>query len=211
MSQILKMSEIPHGIQTGHLREVQSNVEPVIRREGDVVVIPIFVREVEIVEDEDIRVGYVYFEAPVAYNGQNLEDYDTCCRQSYAGIREYLYGDWKVQNEQILKSTFTAHQYAVREAFPKYDGDVPKNVVRFEEIRQEFWAAVMEILTILEKTPEDLPEGPISSEQMIAWALENGMTSKQMQSYIPTFQNISLNLLHNGRNWDELFPMPAAV
>lgn len=209
MSTIQKMSEIPNGIQVGHLQEVQSDVEPFIRKEGDVVIIPIFVREAARPEgDENPLPIYKYFEAPVKYAGQDIVDYDKCCRQSYADIRAYLYGDWKVQNEQILKATFTAHQYAVREAFPKYDGDIPQNIVRFEEIHAQFWTVIDAVLAKLEKTREDLPEQPFSSEQMVEWALENGMTFEQMQEYVPTFQNISLNLLHNGRNWDELFPAP---
>ena len=209
MNTIHKMSGIPSGVQIKHLREVQSDVEPFIRKEGNVVYIPIFEREIQTTdEQENANTSYLYFEAPVKYAGQDITDYDKCCRQSYADIRAYLYGDWKVQNEQILKATFTAHQYAVREAFPKYDGDIPQNLVRFEEIHAQFWSVIDAVLAKLEKTREDLPEQPFSSEQMVQWALENGMTTNQMQEYVPTFQNISLNLLHNGRNWDELFPAP---
>ena len=116
-----------------------------------------------------------------------------------------MYGDWTVQNEMMLKSQFTAHQWAVRETFPKATGEVVENINRFDMIVKEFWGTIDQILEQLGKTREDLPSVPVTSEQMIVWALENGMTAEQVQTVIPIFQNISLNLLHNGRNWDELF------
>ena len=116
MSVIEKMSSIPNGIQTSHLREVQSDVEPMIRLDGKTLFIPIFVRQGEATDEQgNVHTSYRYFEAPAAYVGQDMADYSKCCLQSYADIRAYLYGDWKTQNEQILKSTFTAHQYAVRD------------------------------------------------------------------------------------------------
>lgn len=206
MKKIEKMSPIPGPIQTGHLRETQSNQEPRVRLEAGKIIIPLFVRK----EEKTTDVGLVqeffhYFECPVTYNGQNLEDYDILCRQCYSEIRRYMYGDWTVQNEMMLKSQFTAHQWAVREAFPKATGEIVENINRFDMIVKEFWATINQILEQLGKTREDLPPVPVTSEQMIVWALENGMTAEQVQTVIPTFQNISLNLLHNGRNWDELF------
>ena len=40
---------------------------------------------------------------------------------------------------------------------------------------------------------------------MLAWATQQGMSAVDQANYATKFIAVSVNLLHNGRNWDELF------
>ena len=186
-----------NGIQTDFLRSTESVTEPVIRREGKNIIIPALIRQ----EGEVYR----YYEVPVRYTGQDISDYQKCCVQSYADLRKYFYGPATVQLEQQLKGTFAEHQYAVRMAFPKKAGEVPAAVTRFEEIKAAFWEVVDGVLTKLGKTRDDLPDQPFNAETMLAWAVEQGLTAADIADASAAIMRISLDLLHNGRNWQELF------
>ena len=84
---------------------------------------------------------------------------------------------------------------------------------RFKAIKATFWAAVDEVCSKVGKTREDLPvSGGFNAEQMVAFAIEKGMSAADIASYTSKFTIISLNLLQNNRNWDELFvDIPAPV
>ncbi len=195
MSKIV--NEIPENFDVSFLTETESGTEPVIRREDGLIFFPALIRN---------NGGlYRYFDVPVKYKGQELADYDKCKLQCYAALRAFFYGPVTVQLEQQLKGTFAAHQYAVKLAFPKAEGDIPAGVTRFNAIKAEFWAAIDEVLTATGKTRADLPEQPFNAEAMLAWAVAQGMTEDAIAGYAQTFSAISLNLLHNGRNWNELF------
>ena len=186
-----------NGIQTDFLKETESGTAPEIRREGKNIIIPVLIRK-----DGDV---YRYFEVPVKYTGQDITDYDKCCIQSYAELRKFFYGPAEVQMEQQLKGTFAEHQYAVRLAFPKKAGEVPAAVTRFEEIKAGFWNVIDAVLVKIGKTREDLPEQPFNAETMLAWAVENGLPAADIAEASGEIMRISLDLLHNGRNWNELF------
>ncbi|MBQ9501779.1 MAG: hypothetical protein IJU70_06460 [Lentisphaeria bacterium] len=193
-------TEIPAGLDTSFLRETRSMTEPAIRREGNLIVIPVFVRATTAGDATEYR----YFEVPAKYTGQDLTDYGKCLLQSYAAIRHFFYGDWAVQNEMILKGTFARHQFAVKAAFPKAPGEVIPAAERFTAIRTRFWALIDEACAAVGKTRADLPES-FNAEEMLAFAVENGMAADAVADYTAKFSIISLNLLQNGRNWDELF------
>jgi len=198
------INNLPEGFQTDFLREAESDVLPVIRREGGNLVFPALVRQETRQTDGEERTIFRFFAVPVRFTGQDVADYEKCKIQSYADLRKFFYGGWAVQNEQILNGTFAKHQYAVKTAFPKYDGEVLPEVVRFNEIRTEFWAKIDAACATVGKTRDDLP-AKFNAEEMLAWATENGMTASDIAQYAQDFSVISINLLQNGRNWDELF------
>ena len=193
---VIVIDSIPAGLQTDFLRETESAVLPVIRREGRNLIFPALIREIEGV--------YRYFEVPVPFTGQDVTDYEKCMYQSYAALRKFFYGSWAVQNEQMLKGTFAKHQYAVKTAFPKRAGEVLPEVVRFEAIKADFWNKIDAACASVGKTREDLP-AKFNAEEMLAWAVENGMGAADIATYAQAFSVVSLDLLQNGRNWDELF------
>ncbi|MGE4301067.1 MAG: hypothetical protein AB7F40_05625 [Victivallaceae bacterium] len=193
--------DIPANLQTDFLTETVSLTEPAIRREGGKIIFPAFVR---IEPDDDGNTRYRYFEVPCANRGQSLTDYAACAIAGYADLRRHFYGPAAVQLEQQLKGTFTAHQYAVRAAFPKSAGEVQAAVVRFEEIRTAFWNLVDAAAAAIGKTRADLPEY-FDAETMQEWAALNGMSADAIAGYAVRFEAVSLDLLHNGRNWGELF------
>lgn len=130
----------------------------------------------------------------------------------------YISGQLKSTEEQSeLRDDFVweAHRQAVRSAFPKAAGAVNELAQRFKVIKATFWAAVDEVCSKVGKTRVDLPvSGGFNAEQMVAFAIENGMSAADIASYTSKFAIISLNLLQNNRNWDELFvdiPAPAAT
>ena len=191
------IENIPANLETGFLRETQSTVEPVIRREGSALIFPALVRKAGGI--------YLYFDIPCAYTGQDTADYEKCKMQSYADLRRAFYGPVTVQLEQQLKGTFAKHQYAVRQAFPKAADETIAAVERFEAIKAEFWGLIDEVLAALDKTREDLPAKPFNAETMLTWATQQGMSAADQANYATKFIAVSVNLLHNGRNWDELF------
>lgn len=198
------INEIQTGFQTDFLVETESSVVPLIRQEGGSLIFPALVRQESRGYDGEVTTVYRYYEVSLPYTGQSVDDYEKCKLQSYAALRKFFYGDWAVQNEQILKGTFAKHQYAVKQAFPKYAGEVLPEVVRFQEIYTEFWAQIDAAAAAVGKTRSDLP-AKFNAEYMLFWAQENGMAAEQIAAYAQSFSVISINLLQNGRNWDELF------
>lgn len=195
MSKII--TSIPADFDVSFLKETVSMTEPEIRREGKNLVFPALIRESN---DGEFR----YFEVTIPFVGQPIDDYEACAFACYADLRKFFYGSWSVQMEQQLKGTFAKHQYAVRQVFPKYEGEVPAGVARFEAIKTDFWDTIDEATAKVGKTRADLPP-TFNAEEMLAWARENGMDTEDIATYAQVFSAISLNLLHNGRNWAELF------
>ena len=199
------INNLPEGFQTDFLREEESDVLPVIRREGGNLVFPALVRQETRQTDGVEKTIFRFFDVPVRFIGQDVSDYEKCKIQSYADLRKFFYGPATVQMEQQLKGTFAKHQYAVRLTFPKTTGKVPAAVTRFEEIKTAFWGVVDGVLSKLGKTRNDLPEQPFNAETMLAWAVENGLSAADIADASAAIMRISLDLLHNGRNWNELF------
>lgn len=115
------LTPIPEGLQTKYLRETESTVLPSIRREGKNAVFPAFVRA-ETRRDpngENEQTMYHYFDVPVLYAGQDLNNYDGFAKRSYADIRRFFYGSTDAQNEMRDDELWEAHRSAVRTAFPK--------------------------------------------------------------------------------------------
>lgn len=198
---------IPAHLQTSFLKETEADIFPVIVRENQTVYFPAFIRQ-ETKTDEQTgttRTVYRYFSVPVPYNGQQITDYETFSYENYAALRSYFYGTAEQQSDLGYHYQLQAHILAVKQAFPKAAGEIPEGVTRFNTVKAEFWATIDEAVAKVGKTREDLPEQPFNAEAMLVWAKTNGMTDEDIATYAQTFSAISLNLLHNNRNWDELF------
>ena len=198
------MSNIPKGLQTYFLNETESEERPAIRREGATVVIPILIREETKTDESGEKTIFKFFEVETAYTGQDTENYEKCCIQSYAAIRKYLYGEPAVQSEMHDDKVWEAHRLAVKSAFPKYRGEPNPQKDRFDQIVREFWTAVGQAAESVGKTRQDLPDY-FTAEEMLAWAQANHMTAESIAAFSAQIEVVSLNLLHNNRNWSELF------
>ena len=199
------MNEIPKGLQTYFLNETESEEHPVIRREGNNIIIPILIRE-ETKTDESgaEKMIFKFFEVETAYTGQNINDYDKCLIQSYAAIRKYLYGEPAVQSEMRDDDLWEAHRLAVRAAFPKYRGEAQPKQDRFKQIVREFWAAVRTAAASVGKTRADLP-AYFNDTDMLEWAAANNVPADVIANTEETMIRVSCNLGANHRNWTELF------
>lgn len=207
---------LPAGFHAEYFRETESDTAPEIRREGMTVYFPAFVRATTNENDEyGITVTYRYFDVSIPFAGQDLTNEDEFAFANYAAIRKFFYGTQEMQAELRDDFVWEAHRQAVRSAFPKAAGAVNELAQRFRAIKATFWAAVDEVCSKVGKTRMDLPvSGGFNAEQMVAFATESGMSAADIATYTNKFAIISLNLLQNNRNWDELFvdiPDPAAT
>lgn len=208
------ITELPAGFHPEFFRETESFTAPEIRREGMTVYFPAFVRAITNENDEyGITVTYRYFDVPIPFTGQDLTNKDEFAFVNYAAIRKFFYGTQEMQAELRDDFVWEAHRQAVRSAFPKAAGAVNELAQRFKAIKAIFWATVDEVCSKVGKTRADLPvSGGFNAEQMVTFAIENGMSAADIASYTSEFTIISLNLLQNNRNWDELFvDIPALV
>ena len=76
--------------------------------------------------------------------------------------------------------------------------------LRFAQIKAGFWAVVDTACAEVGKTRADLPDR-FNAEDMITLATINGMTATSLTGYAQKFMVISLDILHNYHNWDDLF------
>lgn len=201
------IQSVPAGIVTRYLNETITSSPPMLWRENMAVFIPIFVRE-ETTEDGGKL--YRFFNVPVTFKGQDLDDYAKCVRQCATDIRKFLYGSPAAQGEMRDDHVWENHRQAVRSAFPKYEGETNPSQARFKNIYDAFWAVIDGVLASIGKTRADLPEQPFNAEQMAAWAIDNNVPADVIEAASRELSTISLDLLHNDRNWAELFREPFA-
>lgn len=199
------ITNLPASFRSKYFRETESANIPEIRREGNITIFPAFVRqETRQGEDGESYTAYRYFEVPVPFTGQDTTDYESFALSSYAAIRKFFYGTQEQQSEMRDDCEWEAHRQSVRTAFPKTPDAVNEAEVRFQTIKAEFWETVDAAAAAVGKRRTDLPE-KFNAEEMLAWAAENGMAAEDIAKYTSAFAIISLNLLQNSRNWDELF------
>ncbi len=213
---MVPLTSPPTGFQEQYFNYKYSTEIPQVRRIENTLTIPIFVQPSLVVEhaetgEEQIN-GYKYYTVDVTYRGQDLTSYIMLLFQSYAEIRAFFYGSASVQNEQQYKSEFTAHQTAVRLAFPKHWGELITASLRWEDLKIKFWTLIDNILIELNMTRADLPHN-FDGETMFAIAYEKGMTPARISELTTQFFALSVDLLHNGRAWGELFvePLPPSL
>ena len=194
-------TNLPAAFQARYFKESQSAEQPtIVRDENNVLQIPVFVRAEEI----DGETVYKFYNVPVRFTGQDYSNYEKCVLQSYGEIRKFFYGTPDQQSEMRDDATWEGHRQAIRSAFPKNSGDVNPSAVRFKAIYDMFWDTIDDACEAVGKTRSDLPSY-FTAEQMLAFAVANGMTDADVEKYTQTFATISLDLLHNSRNWKELF------
>ena len=198
------LKSIPANLQTDFLRDTESDVMPEVRREGNILIYPAFIRaDVRDNEDGTRKTVFRYFSVQVPYTGQPVDDYEECGFRCYAELRKFFYGDWAVQNEQILKGIFAQHQYAVKQAFPKAPGETFANVAGFEKVKGDFWSIIDVAAGATNKTREDFPTG--TSADLLAFCVAAGMSSDQIADFAIKILGITADLTRFGRNWEELF------
>lgn len=189
--------EIPKGFQTRFFEETRSGEAPVVERwGGNILLVPCFIRK-----DGD---EYVYFNARIKGFKVEGESYDDTMIRLALPLRQFFYGEAIQQNEMRDDYQWEPHRLAVRQAFPKYEGEPCEQSARFLQLKSEFWATVDQALTVIGKTRADLP-AKFTGEFMFTFASENGMDTATMAGFATNILNISVSLLQNNRNWDELF------
>ena len=199
------ITALPKGFNPSFFNESVSNTEPSLRKEGLTVYVPAFIRQ----ETRDGQTLYRYFDVPVPYSGQPLDSLDNFAIASYANIRKFFYGSQEMQAELRDDFIWEPHRQAVRSAFPKAAGAINELAERFDTVKADFWSTVNAACQAVGKSRADLPAS-FNAEEMLRFAAQNGMDASTIASYTSRFAIISLNLLQNNRNWDELFPAPEA-
>lgn len=199
------LKPIPANLQTDFLTETRSDALPTITRDGDTVLYPAFIRAEESTDEGgNVHTEYRFFIVPVPYTGQNIDDEEEFALASYAALRKYFYGPQGAQAEMKDDKTWEAHRQAVRSAFPKFAGEINEQQARFKAIYDAFWAIIDGALELIHKTRADLPKY-FNAEEMLAFARANGMNEATIQTVAAKIEIVSLDLLHNNRNWSELF------
>jgi len=198
------ISNLPAGFQARFFQETETPEEPVIKREGDIVHFPAFVRqETKTSEGGAEETVYKYFDVPVPYQGQPLTP-DRFPVVAYSDIRRFFYGTMEMQAELRDDNLWEAHRQSIRSAFPKTIGGVNEQELRWQAVKANFWALVDEACAAVGKTRADLPDY-FNDTYMIEFAQENGMSAADIASYSLRFALVSTNLPANNRNWKEFF------
>lgn len=192
---------VPVGFQTRYFHTTSSSDYPVIVREGNLLTIPCFISEEP---REDGGANYTFYAATVPFRGQDVSDYDKCVLKSWSDLRAFFYGPVEAQNEMRDDHKWEAHRQAVRTWFPKYEGEVNLAEARWRAIKQEFKDAVQAACAKIKVDESTLPAS-FTAEYMLELAESKGMSKTDIDEFTKIFSTISLNLLHNDRNWMELF------
>lgn len=199
------LNNIPNGLQTYFLPETESEDYPVIRREGKNLFIPIFIRQETRTDETGERTIYRFFEVETEYKGQDTENYDKCVSQSYAAIREFLYGSPAVQEDLKYHHKHTAHVLAVKDAIRKPGQTAaPEGIARWEEIKADFWAIIDRVLASVGQDRSVLPDY-FNDKYMFQWAHDNQVPENVIKEAKGDLILVSCNLDANARNWCELF------
>lgn len=198
------LKNIPANMKTDFLVETQSDALPTLQRDGANIIYPAFIREETIIDEGGERKNYRYFIVVIPFTGQPLDDDAAFEIAAYAELRKHFYGPQEFQAELKDDKIWEAHRQAVRSAFPKYVGEINEQQARFDAIKTTFWQIIVAALESIGKTRQDLP-GYFNAEEMIAFARANGMDETTIQAVAAQIEIVSLDLLHNNRNWSELF------
>lgn len=191
-------------MKTDFLVETQSDALPTLQRDGANIIYPAFIREETIIDEGGERKNYRYFIVVIPFTGQPLDDDAAFEIAAYAELRKHFYGPQEFQAELKDDKIWEAHRQAVRSAFPKYVGEINEQQARFDAIKTTFWQIIVAALESIGKTRQDLP-GYFNAEEMVAFARANGMDETTIQAVAAQIEIVSLDLLHNNRNWSELF------
>ena len=175
--------------------------QPTITREGNILTIPVFIEEEE---REDVGTSFSFVPAKVPFRGQDISNYDKCVLQSWSDLRRFFYGSTEMQNELKDDHAWEEYRQTIRSEFPKYAGEINLAEARFNAIKQEFKDAVTAACAKINVDKSTLPAS-FPAEYMLELAESKGMSKADIDEYTKIFSMISMNLLHNDRNWAELF------
>lgn len=196
------LTNIPNGFQTRYFRETEGNSLPTITTNCAMLLVPCFIRQFT---RDDGTTGYKWIYAIIVPTGVDTSDYDTFIEKSWSFLRKYFYSTPEAQSEMRDDDVWEAHRQAVRSAFPKYSGEVNTAVIRYGDIKDEFWQKIDEILASVEKTRDKLPAMPFDDRAMFAWAEQNSVPEDLVKSAEEVFVRVAINLGVIKRNWNELF------
>lgn len=175
---------IPAGIQTDFLKKTSSGIMPDTVVDNGVIHYPAFVTEAE-------DGSYEWFDVPILFKGQDMENEARFRRQCYAELRKFFYGSWEVQAEQQFKGTFNIHQRAVRLAFPSADGPNIRTFTPYEAISAMKVAGMYEWARNLFETNPDvqiywssIQQIDLDNADFISFCHDLGVTDEQIQMLV---------------------------
>lgn len=196
------LATVPEGMVLTAFREWEDASLPWIWVDGDTLSIPVLVRSVPVSGGEGQL--YAFYAVEMPFKGRVFDSYQDACCKCYRELRRYFYGPVDFENGLRDDNLWTRHRLAVKAAFPKFPGEVQQSIVRYNSLKESFWRAVDSALSTIGKTRGDMPR-TFTGEYMLAYAQENGMDPTLVSQMTLFVETLSLNLLHNGRNWAELF------
>ena len=202
---------LPNGL-VPPMNENLGNELPEVRIEMPEIVIPVLVRsetmEIPVMggeEDETEEVVfYRYFEVRTAFDGGDITDYAGIVSAYWKPIREAFYGSPEFQADLDYDHRLTAHILAVKDTFRKPGQETPPDgIARWDSVKTAFWTIVDAALQEMGMTRDQLPDY-FNAEYMLELA-EGKLTKEKIASLTSMLQMVSFDMLHNGRNWSELF------
>ena len=196
------LKQIPNGFQARFFRETEGDELPKIETNSKMLIVPCFIRQFT---RDDGTTGYKWFAAVIVPTGADTSDYDAFVQKSWSFLRKYFYGTPEAQNEMRDDNLWEAHRQAVRSAFPKFEGETNAAVLRYEDIKYEFWRKIDAVLASVQKTRDKLPAMPFDDRAMFAWAEQNNVPDALVKSAEEVFVRVAINLGVIKRNWNELF------
>lgn len=197
------VESLPEGLRLSSFTELTDSELPWIWRDGDVLSIPVLVRAFP-PPNEGEEGLFRYYEVRMPWLGRSFRSYRDWCIGCYSDIRRHFYGTPEFEAGLRDDYRWTAHMLAVKTAFPKYPGETQEGIARYSALKTAFWTSVDAALATVGKTRDDLPPS-FTGEWMLTQAKEWGMSDELIAQMTLFMETLSLNLLHNGRNWSELF------
>ena len=195
------LTNIPPGFQIRYFQETEGDTYPQISVNGASVEYPAFVREIT---REDGTPSYKWIPAILPNNGHDTSDPDRFALLAWSDLRRFFYGPQAAQSEMRDDHAWEGHRQAVRSIFPKYTGEQNTAEARFQAIKTSFWETIDAALKEINVPRSELP-AYFTAETMLALAVSKGMEADRLAVYSQKFATLSLDLLHNDRNWIELF------
>ena len=205
------ITALPSGL-VPPMKEIEGNERPAVRIETPEIVIPVLVRketrDVYMQDGENEYVGeadfYRYFEVRTAFDGGDIDDYAGILAHYWKQLREAFYGSYAFQADLDFDHRLTGHILAVKDAFRKPGQTAPPDgIARWDAVKRAFWTVIDSALEEMKMTRSELPEY-FNAEYMLELA-KTKLTADKIETLKTLLEMVSFDMLHNGRNWSELF------
>lgn len=194
--------------------ELSCNIRPEVRIEGREIVIPVLCRvstefiAVPADEENEEYVGEIgvfhYYEVRTAFEGGDISNYTEILSLYWKPLREAFYGSPEFQADLEYDHRKTAHILAVKDTFRKPgQTSAPDGIARWTAVKQAFWTVVDAALEEMKMTRDQLP-AYFNAEYMLELA-KTKLTAEKIETLTTMLEMVSFDMLHNGRNWSELF------